>query len=762
MLLARKLIRDLLSRKIQSLLLVSLMTFAVGISIAMAQSAEDLHLSYKRTYRNMHFADLSVHTLPFLENLTLTQVEGVTRYDMRLLQDCRINLRPGAKGLLIGINATRRPLVNDLVVVKGHYFDREGPYALVEAHFADARDLKVGDWIDVIVNENHLFLRIKGIVISPEYLFVIGDPKQIFPDEASFGALFVPLGMLQRVLNMTGMVNDILLQVEDPEAMYRQLVENTDDNLSRQIVRIERRSDVWSCWALENHLKGFDELTRLVSLIVLMIGGFAISMTLGRVVSSQRREIGVLMAMGTARKTILLYYLAFGILLGVSGSLAGMAFGFGVSYWMVNYYGLSLHIPFVAFTLTPAIYLQGLCFGLVISILFSLLPAIRASRLMPTEAMIVFSMERPGGLVRRITRRSPLTIKMAVRNMARRRIRSLLTSVGIGLSLIIPISIGSIFSSIDYTIEVGFDNERWDQVITFTHKVNESRIEEIQSIENVSRAEPVLFTYGLINDRYYVFRGIDPADTLARLNIVKGSRFTSPRSMIVDEKVAEEQHLHVGQMVKVRFAGNVTEEFEISGINSVILQGVCYLPLETLQDSTHPNKISGALVVGDAKDALALPYVQDVTEKDRARENLHDMIMEFSPFLYIFLLLGSFIALSILMTAVIVNIEEREIELGTLKALGAGNGLLISSLMVETLLLSLIGGLIALLLGPLTSRYTLKAFSSGLFTLYLHIPPEMYALYYLLAIALAEIACLIISRRITHLRVNEIVKEVSR
>lgn len=119
----------------------------------------------------------------------------------------------------------------------------------------------------------------------------------------------------------------------------------------------------------------------LVSAIALIISGIGIMNIMLVTVTERTREIGLRMAVGASRREILEQFLTEAILLSVGGGLVGIAAGVAVPI-AVDLLTESVYIPVsvtsivVAFTVSCAV---GLIFGII--------PANRASRLNPTEAL---------------------------------------------------------------------------------------------------------------------------------------------------------------------------------------------------------------------------------------------------------------------------------------------------------------------------------------------------------------------------------------
>jgi len=116
-----------------------------------------------------------------------------------------------------------------------------------------------------------------------------------------------------------------------------------------------------------------------------MIGAM---ITMYGAVANRKSEIGVLRALGFSRTTILFSFLIESVLLsllgGLLGSTAALAMGL-VKFSMMNFQTFS-EIVF-EFQPTPEILLTALVFGGIMGVLGGFLPAIRAARTAPIEAM---------------------------------------------------------------------------------------------------------------------------------------------------------------------------------------------------------------------------------------------------------------------------------------------------------------------------------------------------------------------------------------
>ncbi len=119
----------------------------------------------------------------------------------------------------------------------------------------------------------------------------------------------------------------------------------------------------------------------LVSAIALVISGIGIMNIMLVTVTERTREIGIRMSLGAPRRAVLLQFLLEAVLISVGGGLVGILAGVAVPV-VADLMQDEIHIPISALSIAVA-------FGVSLSVgvIFGLLPANRAARLNPTEAL---------------------------------------------------------------------------------------------------------------------------------------------------------------------------------------------------------------------------------------------------------------------------------------------------------------------------------------------------------------------------------------
>jgi lipoprotein-releasing system permease protein len=133
---------------------------------------------------------------------------------------------------------------------------------------------------------------------------------------------------------------------------------------------------------LMNALSSQSMSTRMISVFVAMSVALGIASVLAVSVTQRTREIGILRAMGTRRGQMLRVFLVQGAVLGLVGSLIGALAGLGL-VGAFNSFGPKLfYIP-----LPPALIPAAMALATVAGVVAAAVPASRAAKLDPVEAI---------------------------------------------------------------------------------------------------------------------------------------------------------------------------------------------------------------------------------------------------------------------------------------------------------------------------------------------------------------------------------------
>jgi putative ABC transport system permease protein len=124
----------------------------------------------------------------------------------------------------------------------------------------------------------------------------------------------------------------------------------------------------------------FDSLFLALGLVALIVGAVGVANIMIISVLERRSEIGLRRALGATRVQIRTQFLSEAVMLALLGGVAGVAAGALTTAIYANTKGWAVVIPVQA-------WVGGIGAAIVIGAIAGLLPALRAARLSPTEAL---------------------------------------------------------------------------------------------------------------------------------------------------------------------------------------------------------------------------------------------------------------------------------------------------------------------------------------------------------------------------------------
>jgi putative ABC transport system permease protein len=156
------------------------------------------------------------------------------------------------------------------------------------------------------------------------------------------------------------------------------LLPSAADPWGPEEVAVSRPSDALEAQAAAEG--AFTSLFLGLGALALLVGGIGIANVMIISVLERRSEVGLRRALGARRRHIAIQFLGESFVLGIAGGLAGVLLGIAATGAYAAYEGLTLLVP-------PLAIAGGLSAACLLGAAAGLYPAMRASRLTPTEAL---------------------------------------------------------------------------------------------------------------------------------------------------------------------------------------------------------------------------------------------------------------------------------------------------------------------------------------------------------------------------------------
>ncbi|HEX6662155.1 MAG TPA: FtsX-like permease family protein [Gaiellaceae bacterium] len=348
-------------------------------------------------------------------------------------------------------------------------------------------------------------------------------------------------------------------------------------------------------WPGKEETEKFSQLLGVITVLALLSALVLISNTMTTLVSEQTGEIGIMRAIGARRRQVALVYVRTALLLGALGALIGIAVGIVLSNLLARYFGSEFWAVHVGFGVDTTVVLASAVVGLLVPPLAAL-PAIRRGVRVDLREALESTGSAVGGqdagdqLLRR-ARFLPRTVQIGLRNVGRRRRRSLATALIVALAVANLLACLGLAAAATQASRTSWSNHREDlQISTGGRALFDERAQRvIRSTPGVAEAEPVLKNTVALRGREAFVWGVERAPLL-RYRLVGGRWFDAgeerarERVAVIERNLAQIAGVEVGDRVTLTTAAGPLRLHIIGMAKNQQEDGtVLYLPLTTVR-----------------------------------------------------------------------------------------------------------------------------------------------------------------------------------
>lgn len=506
----RKLFRDLWRLKGQMLTIALVVAAGIAAFVTLRGTYTSIQEARATYYERQRFADVfaRVERAPRSVLSRVERIPGVSRADGRVVEPAMVPLADVSEPLRAQISSAgpeELQVLSRLHLRDGRWLELgRSDEVLVLESFATARKLRPGDRLPLVLNGKKRDVRVAGVVMSPEYVFAIaaGD---ISPDPERFAVMWMSEEALSATFRMEGAFNMVSVQLQ-PGASEPAVI----DALDRLLEPYGGTGAYGIGWqpsnrAIDGELAQLQSFSTVLPVIFLLVAALLVNVVLSRLVHLQRPEIATLKALGYSDLEVGLHFFQLVIVILTLGAGVGVAVGGYFGDVMIDLYAVYFKFPNLEFRFDGA----SASAAVVVSVLAALVGAFSAVssvvRLPPAEAM------RPPAPAR--YRRSIVdllglgravgpSLHMIVRELQRRPLRTVFSSLAIAVSIGLMVIGGWYYDSIRDLVHTQFHEVmREDVAVAFIEARPARALSDLGHAPGVLAAEgirvvPVRFRSG--------------------------------------------------------------------------------------------------------------------------------------------------------------------------------------------------------------------------------------------------------------------------
>ena len=781
----RKLLRDLRAMWSQALTIALVVASGLGGFLTSLSAVDSLAAARDEFYLQGRFADLfaNVKRAPQALAEQLRALPGVADVQTTVEQIVRIQL-PGSSdpvlGQLIGIDRLQPPRLNLVSVVAGRALFDGGDGAgqsggadnaidaLVSQGFAQARGLKPGASLSALINGRRRALRIVGIAMSPEFIFagLFG-----MPDQRGFGIFWVDQATLAAAYDMQASFNTLAVRLTPAGARTlsdRAVIAELALPLARYGGAAPRpRAEQSSHAMLDNEIKEQRVLGTVLPSIFLGVAAFLLNVVVSRLVATQREQIATLKALGYPNRTIAAHYLKLVLAIVGLGLLLGVLLGHWLGGLFMSLYAEVFHFPSFVHRVSPNLVALAGSITAITAVAGTLSAILATVRLTPAEAM---RPSAPGQFKPTVAERLGLTrlspaLRMILRNMERRPLRTGIGIVGVAAAVAIVV-MGNFFrDAIEVIVDSSFTLAmRSDVSVWLTEPADDrvtlqlARLPGVLAVES-SRQLSATLVHGHRRERVQL-RAVPAVPELHRIVDVDGhaARPTGDGLLLTD-RLADKLGLRVGERVRVELEQGKRRELTlvVTGTVREMMGLNAYMQRDALNQALGDGDLSNGFVLSLERGSetaflaatQALPRAAGSFSKATMLRNMQELtarnILIMSSVLTAF---ATVIAVGVVYNNARIALAERAWELASLRVLGFTRGEVSALVLGEMTIVIAIALPLGMVMGWALVHLIAGLLKSDQFFFPVLIQPRTYATAAIAVLASAAASAAVVRRRI--------------
>lgn len=780
-----KLIRDLQNLWAQALAIALVLAAGISTLILGAGTYESLFETREAYYERQRFADVFASAVRAPQSLIdqVRAIPGVASAEERVSGFALLDI-PGfaqpATARILSLPEHGAPSLNIPVLREGRMPDPlRVDEVIVNAGFADAQNKGPGTTLSAVLEGRKREFRITGVANSPEFIYAIG-PGDLMPDDRRFAILWAPRKAAEAAFDMEGAFNDLSVALLRG-ASVDDVIDRVDDVLERYGgTGAYARKDHPSHAFIDAELNQLGAMSRVLPPIFLGVAAYLINMTMARLITLEREQIGLLKALGYGPWPIAWHYLKFALVIAVVGivigCIAGLLLGRGLT---VIYAEMLFNFPFLYFTRSPDVYVLSAMVALGAALLGALRSVRGVIRLAPAVAMApapppTFGRQWLEYAVHLLPRISQLSM-MVVRQLLRWPLRA--AGTALGLSLSVALLVMSLFAddSINFMIDVSyFQSDRQDATLVFYEKQPLRVVEDVRRLPSIITVEPYRSVEIRLRkghrDRRTSLIGKPPDADLSRVLDLDLEPVILPRRGIaVAEKLAELLHIEVGDRVEVELldGSGLIVEAPVRSIIQGYLSFAAYMDFSALNRLVRDDLVvSGVHVAYDpVHEAELFKQIKDLPNASAIalqrtslrifRETLAKNLLISTT---VYLVMAGLIAFGVVYNSARIRLSERARELASLRVLGFTRGEVSWVLFGEFLIITLVSIPIGWAIGYVLTNALVRALESELYRVPFIVDAGTFASAGLVVLGVALISAWIVHRRVVDLDLIGVLK----
>lgn len=704
------------------------------------------------------------------DRTTALQVAGVQAVELRSRIAAKQVASPkGDKRIRVHSYDTTDPKVNIPYIYQGRSPNNPDE-CLLHERYARANEIAIGDTVTVNLHGSTDSCTVVGLATTPEDAYLTATETSLLSDPAEFGVVYVDTEFISRnKLPFT----ELAILVSENSSLSETVDAVADSLPAHQVTRVTKRDEIYSYSAFKADVQQFAVFAYIFPTTFFIIAAVVIYVSQRRNVLRDRRQIGVLKAMGLTDGEITRHYLLYALTVVFGGIGVALALNLAAGPWLVNKFNNVLDVPGFSYPGPFGYLLWPILFAIVLCLVSSFLAVRRVVQIPPAEAM--HAEKPPAGrdlllqktaLWDKLHFNTRYSIKAALRNRGRfwatvagmtATVALLVTSSGFMDSFLAMTS--QHFdkeAAYDLTVEMAQPQALYNTPAWLTN--NSESYEKVLALPvNLGESEETMLLS--VSDTPYAMRNFTDAT---------GHSPEPGDGIVLPDYFADSLGLAVGDTIHVSTHNKqLDDDLTVTGITEQTIGFTGLMTYDTARkhgiESESYNliylRVKPGASVAEAKEIIEKEtVVASVSSTEDDKASMLNLTKVFYQYIIMLVLFSLLLGVATLYSIASISLLARQYEFILLRVMGYSRGEIIRAYTKELLLQAVVALPVGFALGYVLINTVDSAFSTESMIFRAHIAPLTYLYAALLLLAIIGVVILEAWRQLNKQKLVEGVK----
>ena len=333
--LLRKLFRTAWKYKAQFISMIVMVAIGIGVFVGFNMEWRSLEKDTGDFLSQTNYADFRIMSEEgFSENdiKSIKEIDGV-KAASRVFS---VNVDVKDENKSLALFALEDYTVSTMLVMNGREYDENSDGFWLSDKYATANNVNIGDVLTVKYSNAEITGEVVGLVKSGEFMICTSGSAQLMPDYTAFGFAYVSPEKIKSALGGFLFYPQINILSDMEKTQMEQAVKNA---LGRTTLVLSKEEHTSYAAAISEIEEG-KTMVSVLPVLFLLIGVLTMITTMHRITANEKTQIGTLKALGFKNGRILRHYTAYGLFIGIVGTVLGIALGYLICSFVVNPNGM--------------------------------------------------------------------------------------------------------------------------------------------------------------------------------------------------------------------------------------------------------------------------------------------------------------------------------------------------------------------------------------------------------------------------------------